>query len=824
MKLKCEILAGFVWNMLPAWAVCALAALRETRFRLFAAVSATCVLAACGGGPSPTSDSLDLQGTASAEAALAGAPISVKCASGPAQGITAGDGTFALSIRSGTLPCMIQVSSGGRVYRSILLGSGAGSFRVNASPLTELVVARAAGALGSTPTSLFDAFGSSAPAVTQASLDTAISYVRTAFAVWTNLIGVNPLSDVLVATSPTTSPNALGSNISSFVAQIAAANTTLDALVAAVRTPQVDDTLLVPKISVSPVSASVQAPQAATFSVQASGVLTPLYQWQVSADGGGTYVDLPGATNAAYTTATTQTTDGGRLFRVRVYNAGGSVISSAASLSVTAPAPTAPQITAQPQNASVSYGQAATFRVTASSAGQMTYQWSRDGVRITGATDPAYVIPMTVPGDDGTNLTVVITNDVGSTLSAAARLSVTDIPTALPNRVAAGSSHSVAVRSGGTVMSWGNIKADIGTSLSGLMGVGNDLVVAGTPTAAKLANGSLFTGAKAVAAGQWSTLVLKTDGTVWGWGYSGWGNLGNSTTFSFEQKSPVQTRLSDGTPLNSVVQLAVGLYSTSMAVTADGSVWGWGQNRYGHLGIGSASETGQYSPVPMLSASGVGRFTGAIQVAPGVSSAAVLTRDGTVFTVGWAGPLGDGSTVNRTLPGRVEVAPGVPLVNVVSIAAGSNFYVAVTKEGTAYAWGANNKGQLGDGTTSSRGRAVLVLDSNGQASKGIVAAACGTDFTMFLKSDGTVWATGNNDIGQLGANSTATSLSNPALVRDASGAAFGDVVGVSALDSHTVVLRKDGTVWAWGKNNYLQLGDLTIVDRRNPIKVQLPAP
>jgi alpha-tubulin suppressor-like RCC1 family protein len=824
MKRKCETLGGFVRSMLPAWVVAARVALRTSRLRLLAAVGASCVMAACGGGSSPTSDSLDLQGTASAEAALAGAPVSVRCASGPAQGITTGDGSFALSIRSGALPCMIQVSSGGRVYRSILLGSGRGSFRVNASPLTELVVARIAGALGSTPTSLFDAFGGNAQMVTQASLDSAISYLRTVFALWINLTGVNPLSDLLVAASPTTSPNALGSNISSFVAQIAAANTTLDALVAAVQAPQADSALLVPKISLAPVSVSVQAPDAARFSVRADSVLTPLYQWQMSSDGGTTYSDLPGATNAVYTITATQTTDSGRLFRARVYNAGGSAVSSAASLSVTAPAPTGPLITSQPQHASAPYGQAATFSVTASSPQAMSYQWSRDGAPITGATDPSYVIPMTVPGDDGANFTVVVTNGVGSTLSVPARLTVTDIPSAAPSRIAAGSSHSVAVRSGGTVWSWGNIKADIGTSLGGLMGVGNDPVVPGTPTAAKLASGALFTGAKAVAAGQWSTLVLKTDGTVWGWGYCGWGNLGNSTTFSFEQKSPVQTRLSDGTPLTSVVQLAAGTYSTSMAVTADGSVWGWGQNRYGHLGIGSSSETGQYSPVPMLSASGSGRFTGAIQVAPGISSTAVLKQDGTVFTVGWAGPLGDGSTVNRTLPGRVEIAPGVPLVNVVSIAAGANFYVAVTKQGTAYAWGANNKGQLGDGTTTSRGRAVLVLDANGQPSRGIVAAAGGADFTMFLKSDGTVWATGNNDVGQLGASSTTASLANPTLVRDASGAAFGDVVGVSALDSHTVVMRKDGTVWAWGKNSYLQLGDLTTVDRPNPIKVHLPAP
>jgi alpha-tubulin suppressor-like RCC1 family protein len=201
----------------------------------------------------------------------------------------------------------------------------------------------------------------------------------------------------------------------------------------------------------------------------------------------------------------------------------------------------------------------------------------------------------------------------------------------------------------------------------------------------------------------------------------------------------------------------------------------------------------------------------------------VLKRGGTVFTVGWAGPLGDGSTVNRTLPGRVETAPGVPLTDVVSIAAGWNFYIAVTKDGTAYAWGANDKGQLGDGTSTARNRPVLVRDVDGTPATGIVAAAAGVDFTMLLKSDGTVWATGNNDIGQLGTNSTGMTSTNPAVVKDVSGAVFGNVVSIAARHYHTVVRRSDGSVWAWGNNAYLQLGDMSTVNRRNPIKAQLPS-
>jgi alpha-tubulin suppressor-like RCC1 family protein len=812
------------------WAAMA-AAKRAGRGRHFSGLLALVVvfiMAACGGGSSAPEEApvavLNLAGTVSAEAAMAGAAVAVKCASGPAQTITAGDGTFALALRAGALPCMIEVSSGGHVYRSVVLGSGAGTHRVNASPLTELVVARIAGLNGSTPTALFAGFSGNNAALTSAALDGALGYLRTAFAALADLNGFNPMSDVVVAASATSSANALGSRISAFLAQATAAQTSLDALVAAVLSSQADPAPLLPRVTAQPVSTSVQAPQAATFSVLASSVLAPGYQWQMSADGGVSFADITGATGASYTLAATQTTDSGRVFRVRIDSAGGSVTSSGAALTVTAPAPTAPEITTQPQSTSAPYGQTASFSVNANSSGAMSYQWSRNGMPIAGATGASYTTPMTVPGDNGALFTVTTSNSVGSTVSAAATLTVTGIPAAAFNHVAAGSSHSVALRSDGSVVSWGNTKADIGTSLSGLMGVGNEPVVAGTPTVVKNAAGTVFGGAQAIAAGQWSTLVLKTDGTVWGWGYSGWGNLGNSTGYSFEQKSPVQVRLSNGSPLTAVIQLATGLYSTSVAVTADGSVWGWGQNRYGHLGTGAASETGQYTPVAMLSASGAGRFTDAVQAVAGISSTAVLKRDGTVYTVGWAGPLGDGSTVNRTLPGRVETAPGVALTNVVSIAAGGHFYVAVTSEGTAYAWGANGKGQLGDGSQTSRGRPVLVRDAGGKPVTGIVAAAAGVEHAVFLKSDGTVWASGNNDIGQLGSNSSASHLANPALVKDVSGAAFGEVVGIAALDSHTVVRRSDGSVWSWGSNVYLQLGDMTAVHRRNPVKVQLPAP
>lgn len=789
------------------------------------------LVAACGGGSSPQGPSLELQGTASAEVAMSGATVAVKCVTGSAQTTTATDGSWAVSLTSATLPCVVQVSGGGRTYRSAVWGSGPGNYRVNASPLTELVVARLAGA-GNTPATFFSGFGSGSATFSSSSLAAALSYLRIALAGLTDLSGVDPISDVMVAAGGSSAGNALGNQVSNFLTQIAAANTTLDDLATTIANGGDNPAPLAPRIVTQPASLSVEVPQAATFTVTGSSSLSPNLVWQVSTDGGSNFTDVPGvgvtggasgAFTATYRMPTTQLGDNGKVFRLRIVSMAGSVTSDSVTLTVTAPAPTGPVITRQPQSATVAYGQAATFTVEASSALALSYQWQKGGTDIPGATEASYTTPITVGGNNGAVYSVTVTDANGSVLSTSATLTVTGTPVAAPTTLAAGSTHSVAVRGDGSVVSWGNTDPAIGTSLSGLMGVGNDVVIAGTPTVAKNAVGTVFTGAKAVAASQWSTLVLKTDGTVWGWGYAGWGNLGYGTPWAFEQRSPVQAKLANGTALTSVVHLAIGDYSTAMAVTADGSVWGWGQNRYGHLGIGSSSESGQATPVAMLSPSGTGRFAGAVQVAPGSSGTAVLTNSGTVYTVGWAlcGQLGDGSTVNRTVPGRVETAAGVALDKVVSIAAGWWHFVAVTADGTAYTWGCNEKGQLGDGSTTSRSRPVLVSDAGGRPVTGIVAAAAGSDFTMFLKSDGTVWATGSNDMGQLGVNSTAANLTNPAVVVDEAGAPFGDVVAVAA-DDHTLARRKDGTVWAWGSNVYLQLGDMTTISRRNPIKVQVP--
>lgn len=561
-----------------------------------------------------------------------------------------------------------------------------------------------------------------------------------------------------------------------------------------------------PTINTQPLSVSVQAGSPATFSVVVSGGTGPVtYQWRKNG------ADIAAATAASYTIAATALVDNAAAITVAVISPSGTQLSSVATLTVTS-TPQPPAITAQPQNQTVALGQTATFSVTASSGSPVTYQWSRNGVAIAGATGASYTTAATVVADDGARFAVVATNAAGPTNSTPATLTISNLPSVTVSQVSAGFFHSVVLKSDGSVWSWGETG-------NGLRGVGSEPVTV-LPTRAKNSDGTPFNGVVQVSAGHSHTVTVKGDGTVWGWGYNA-GGLGDGTAAL--RASPVQAKDAAGIALTSAVQVSAGQDHT-LVLKADGSVWAWGYNSYGKLGDGTGVG-GRLNPVAVLDPGG-GGFTGVAKVAAGSAHSMALKTDGTVWAWGLNnyGQLGDGTAVNVGRPVRVDISPGVGLTGVVAIAAGNSLSAAVKSDGTALTWGYNGFGGLGDGTTTSRSRPTLVKDGAGNPLSGVVAVAAGFYYTMFLKSDGTVWATGYNNLGQLGDNTTAATQLNPSVVKDAAGTTFGGVNQVALTTYHTVVRRADGTVWAWGNNAYTQLGDTTNVQRRNPVQVPVSGP
>ena len=160
------------------------------------------------------------------------------------------------------------------------------------------------------------------------------------------------------------------------------------------------------------------------------------------------------------------------------------------------------------------------------------------------------------------------------------------------------------------------------------------------------------------------------------------------------------------------------------------------------------------------------------------------------------GQLGDGTTTDRSTP--VQVASGVA-----AVAAGGAHSLYLKTDGTMWAMGDNAYGQFGDGTTTNRSTPV-------QVASGVAAAAAGGVHSFYLKTDGTLWAMGWNNNGQLG---DGTTTDRSSAVQVASG-----VAAVAAGGAHSLYRKTDGTLWAMGWNNSGQLGDGTTTNRSTPVR------
>ena len=205
-------------------------------------------------------------------------------------------------------------------------------------------------------------------------------------------------------------------------------------------------------------------------------------------------------------------------------------------------------------------------------------------------------------------------------------------------------------------------------------------------------------------------------------------------------------------------------------------------------------------PVQVTDSSG-NAFSNVAAIAAGYSHTIFLKSDGSAWATGrnYEGQLGDGSTANKSNPVQITDSSGNALSNVAAIAAGLYHTIFLKSDGAVWATGYNNQGQLGDGSTANKNNPVQVTDSSGNAFSNVAAIAAGYSHTIFLKSDGAVWATGLNNYGQLGDGSTANK-SNPVQVTDSSGNAFSNVAAIAAGYNHTIFLKSDGSAWATGRN------------------------
>ncbi|WP_174590684.1 RCC1 domain-containing protein [Methanocella conradii] len=351
--------------------------------------------------------------------------------------------------------------------------------------------------------------------------------------------------------------------------------------------------------------------------------------------------------------------------------------------------------------------------------------------------------------------------------------------------IAASNCTSVALLEDGSVWQWGHVCDGVAWSAPHRVDI---------------------SGVRQIAAGSGHVLALKSDGTVWAWGSNAHGELGDGTNEN--SLEPVQVA-----GLTGVKAISAGK-GFSLALKGDGSVWAWGSNTYGQLGKNPLSFMGSLTPIQVEGLEDV------VSISCGGSHCFALQENGVLWAWGENshGILGDGTNESQFKPVKPKIK------DVKAFDAGElSHALAVKEDGSVWAWGFNYKGQLGTGgvSLSDQGRISLGREAdnyNPDIVRGVSdakAVAAGGSHSVALASDGSVWAWGSNSDGQLGlGHAGGSDVTSPTRVQGIEG-----VTAIAAGMYHTLALKGDGSVWAWGSNSDGQLGNASFSAASSPVPV-----
>jgi alpha-tubulin suppressor-like RCC1 family protein len=343
--------------------------------------------------------------------------------------------------------------------------------------------------------------------------------------------------------------------------------------------------------------------------------------------------------------------------------------------------------------------------------------------------------------------------------------------------ITAGREHAFGIRANKTIWGWGrNNYGQLGdltnTDRSIPTNVGNDV------------------NWTAISAGWEHTCGIMEDGSLWCWGRNIYGQLGNASNWDSN------SRRRESTNSTTWRQVSAGGWHTC-AIQSNKTLWCWGYNGSGQLGIGGT--TNQNTPQQ------VGIDTNWTTISAGGSHTCGTKLDNTLWCWGGNtdGQVGDGSNTNRDTPTQVGIDEWSTGVSAIS--SGDYHTCAIKTDGSLWCWGKNNYGQLGIGNTTSKNTPTRVGTDNDWQS-----VFAGGSHTCAIKTNGSLWCWGRNIYGQLG-DGTNSDRYTPIRVGTETG-----WVAAYLGENFTCALKNDGSLWCWGRNNYYQVGDGTTTDKNNP--------
>lgn len=350
-------------------------------------------------------------------------------------------------------------------------------------------------------------------------------------------------------------------------------------------------------------------------------------------------------------------------------------------------------------------------------------------------------------------------------------------------KIAAGINHTLAIKTDGTLWAWGlNDKGQLGDGTT---------VNKNVPT--QIGSDSDWA---TIDAEEYNSMALKTNGTLWVWGNNYFGQVGNGLFGNnVTSVSPNQV----GTD-NDWIKISMG-GQRAYAIKSDGTLWGWGYNAQGHLGIGNTNP--HYIPFQ------IGTDTDWMEINAGLNQTLAIKTNHTLW--GWGLNKSGSLAIGNPEPAPVITTPtqtGNLTSDWAKVNVGGCCSSKMIKiDGSIWAMGSGNSGNLGTGSLTDVNTPNLIGSDNDW--KEIVTSY----HSGALKADGTLWTWGSNFYGQLGNNSN--TLSNIPI--EVANGVIWDMLVVGK--DHTIGITNDGSLYTWGNNSYGQLGDGTFTDKNIPTPI-----